>query len=495
MSDQGFLLASCCHCGQHIEFPQTGVGLTVACPHCEQETVLEEIPAETVAAPNPEEITAGELKAAMEAVVPRRRISIFYQLGLMLVALFMVFLPVAYFAFVGSVGYATYWYGVHGLVWFSGFTGGLYVYILKVVIYVGPLVGGIIAVFFMFKPILARPRRREEPVELNPAQHPRLYQFIAHLSDMLRVPVPRRIFLDCELNASAGFRRGLWSFLGNDLVLTLGLPLVAGLNTRQLAAVVSHELGHCTQALAMRLGYLIDRIDGWFIRVVYERDSWDESFAEWANSVNDWRLSLIVACAGLAIWLSRKVLSILLHLGHAASCFLSRQMEYHADACAMEVAGSAGLESLLLRFREQAVLQQMAYDRLGQSWKRKHQLPDSLPDFLEQLERHLPCTFHEDARLTLLNETAGWFATHPTPAQRIQKARQRAVAGVFAMEKPARLLFNQFTGTAQVITAGYYRQNLRLPVTDPMLKPAGEFFPAGDPRAEADESPGAQPGQ
>jgi Zn-dependent protease with chaperone function len=291
--------------------------------------------------------------------------------------------------------------------------------------------------------------------------------------------MPRRIYLDGELNASAGFRQGVWSLLGNDLVLTLGLPLVAGLNTRQLAAVVSHELGHCTQAFAMRLSYVIGRIDGWFLRVVYERDTWDDSFEEWGNSINDWRLKLIVLCAGLAIWFSRALLAALLHLGHAASCFLSRQMEYHADACAAAVAGSAGLESLLLRLREQAVLRGMAFDNLGESWKRRNKLPDDLPDYLAQLEMRLPPAFHEQARLTLLNETAGWFATHPTAAQRIQKARQQAAEGVFTLEKPARWLFTDFTAAARTVTGEYYRQNLRLPVTDPMLRPVAEFFPAG----------------
>jgi len=489
MSKHGFRLASCNHCGQHIEFPPEGLGLSVPCPHCDQETILEEMTPAVEAAPNQDQVTAGELKTAMEGTVPRRRVSLFYQFGLLLVALFMVLLPVAYFALVAGLAYATYWYGVHGLAFFSSFSGGLHVFILKGVLYAGPLVGGVIAVFFMFKPILARPRRREEPMELNPAQHPRVYQFIAHISDALRVPVPRRIYLDGELNASAGFRRGFWSFLGNDLVLNLGLPLVAGLNTRQLAALIAHELGHCTQAFAMRLGYLIARIDGWFLRVVYGRDSWDDSFEEWANSINDWRLALIVAFARLAIWLSRQVLSLLLHLGRAVDCFLSRQMEYHADTCAMAVAGSAGVESLLLRFREQAVLQGFAFNALGQHWKRRHQLPISLPDFLQQLESRLPPNFHEEARLTLLNETAGWFATHPTPAQRIRKARQRAVEGMFTLEKPARSLFSDFTATAQVITGRFYRQDLRLPVTDRMLKPANEFFAESDQPATPQATP------
>ena len=454
--------------------------MAVACPNCGLETVLQELSPPATEGTNPDEITAAELKDALAGVVYPGKVSALYQLGLLLVAMFMVLLPAIYLSFVVLLGYATYWYGVHAKVLLSSFTGGIHVFIIKVVLYLGPLIGGTISVFFMFKPILARPRRPPEPTEMNPARQARLYQFIAHLCDLLQVPMPQRIYLGGELNASAGFRRGLWSLLGKDLALTLGLPLVAGLNTRQLAAVVAHELGHCTQSMAMRLGFLINLIDRWFMRVIYERDTWDEAFEDWAHSVNDWRLSIIVACVGLAIWTSRRILAVLLWLGHAASCFLSRQMEYHADACAAAVAGSAGLESLLLRLREQEVVQSLASGSLHESWQRRHRLPDSLPEYLRHLESRLPPDFHEQARLTLLNETCGWFATHPTPAQRIQKARQQAVEGVFQMEKPASLLFKDFGATARAVTAEYYREELRLPVTDPMLRPVGEFFPESD---------------
>jgi Zn-dependent protease with chaperone function len=476
VSDQSFHRTCCKHCGQHIEFPEDALGSRVACPGCEQSLVLGEDPIIAASEPRPEELTAGELKAALEGTIPRRKVSLLYQFGLLLVAIFMVLLPIAYLCFIAGVIYGVYWYAFHGrALLFSGPTGGLYGIIFRVILYIGPLLGGLIAVFFMFKPILARPRKGIEPIELNPAEHPRLYQFIAHVSDALQVSIPGRIYLDCELNAGAGLRRGLASFFGNDLMLVIGLPLVAGLNTRQLSALIAHELGHCTQGLAMRLGYVIDRVDRWFVRVVYGRDSWDDAFEEWAGSIDDWRLEFIVLFARAAIRLSRAVLSFLLHLGHAASCFLSRQMEYHADACSIELAGSACVETLLLRLRELNLLQHLAYNGLNQLWQKRRQLPDSLPDFLTELEKRMPEDFHEQASSTLLNETAGWFATHPTPAQRIRKARQRSAQGIFTLEKPARVLFNDFTAAAKAITTMHYRQILRLPVTDRMLKPANEF--------------------
>ena len=98
MSGERFCICSCEHCGEYIGFPASGVGMRVACPHCAVETVLTE-PQEQ-AAEKLDPISAAELKEALAGTVTRRRISVFYQAGFALVALFMVLLPVAYLAFV-----------------------------------------------------------------------------------------------------------------------------------------------------------------------------------------------------------------------------------------------------------------------------------------------------------------------------------------------------------------------------------------------------------
>jgi hypothetical protein len=56
-------------------------------------------------------------------------------------------------------------------------------------------------------------------------------------------------------------------YLGNDLVLTIGLPLVAGFNLREFAGVLAHEFGHFSQGVGMRISYVIRSISFWFTRV------------------------------------------------------------------------------------------------------------------------------------------------------------------------------------------------------------------------------------
>jgi len=48
-------------------------------------------------------------------------------------------------------------------------------------------------------------------------------------------------------------------------------------------------------------------------------------------------------------------------------------------------------------------------------------------------------------------------------------------------------LFHDFDTTARAVTARHYRQNMRLAVTNPMLKPVAEFF--ADPSQQATATP------
>ena len=92
---------------------------------------------------------------------------------------------------------------------------------------VTPLVAGVVVVFFLFKPLFARQPKQAQPLALNPASEPLLYAFIEKICDTVGAPSPKRIDLDCQLNAAAAFRRGWLSLFGNDLVLVIGLPLAA----------------------------------------------------------------------------------------------------------------------------------------------------------------------------------------------------------------------------------------------------------------------------
>jgi hypothetical protein len=164
-----------------------------------------------------------------------------YRAGL-LVAVAMLVLPLLYLCVV--VGAAS------GVVWWATHTGWLTragTNQLTLLAYVAPISAGAILVFFMVKPIVARPVRRHDPVPLTREEQPELFEFIDTICGQVRAPVPHLVQVDCQVNASASFLPVRFGVLQRGLVLTIGLPLVAGLSVRQFGGVLAHEFGHFAQ--------------------------------------------------------------------------------------------------------------------------------------------------------------------------------------------------------------------------------------------------------
>lgn len=107
-----------------------------------------------------------------------------------------------------------------------------------------PLVAGVVVTFFLFKPILARPAKPPERLQLDPKTDSLIFAFVQRLCRILGTPRPTQIDVDLAVNASARLRRGWYSLHTTDLALTIGLPLASGLTVSQFTGVLAHELGH-----------------------------------------------------------------------------------------------------------------------------------------------------------------------------------------------------------------------------------------------------------
>ncbi len=460
MNDELHAKCACQHCGTHIEFPLEAAGMTFACPHCEQPTELsfEAPPANDPSRPSAAEI----LNAFQPGNLRPARTSFFYQIGLVLVTLVMVILPLIYLAMIAAMGWAVYYYAVHCKFLVTTMEAGARIYLVQLFLYAVPLFIGVLVLFFMVKPLFARRPKHAQPLALNPGVESTLFAFIAKICDEVGAPMPTRIDLDCDLNASASFRRGTVSMLGNDLVLRIGVPLVAGMTMQQFAGVIAHEFGHFTQGFGLRLSYLIRRINFWFARVVYERDAWDVWLANWVSETEDWRSMLLAAIAHLAVGFSRLLLKLLMYFGHGCCCFLLRQMEYDADSYEIKLAGSQAFEETVKRLRVLGEASKHSYQSMRAAWKLKRMLPENFPAFLTLQESKIP-----PDRRTLIEDSVGLsktglFHSHPSDGDRIRRARQAGEPGIFHLSQPASLLFANFEAVSKQITYLHYTDDVGL---------------------------------
>ncbi|QDU47634.1 Protease HtpX [Symmachiella dynata] len=403
-------------------------------------------------------------------IKPVRR-SIVYRFGILLVTIVMVVLPLLYVALIGLTGYAVYYHAVNhtGMLGAARGRGMIMVFL----VYLAPLVIGGILVLFMIKPLFARPAKHVRRRSLTNAGEPLIFALVERICEVVGAPQPRRIDIDYELNASARFRRGWLSFFGSDLVLTIGIPLAAGLSARQLTGVLAHEFGHFSQGVGMRLTYIVRNVNGWFARVVYERDEWDEWLAETASEV-DFRIGWILLLSQLCVAITRGVLWFLMLVGHAVSGFMLRQMEYDADRYETRVAGSETFAETSHRIRQLGVAygltQQAVVGLLNQGL-----YPDDLAKVMLKMGDELTPKALRQIKQSGDEEKTGIFDTHPCDKDRIASSEREKAPGIFHVDGPASKLFQNFEGLSKNVTWDLYR-DIGSPIKPQNMDPVEKLF-------------------
>lgn len=382
------------------------------------------------------------------------RESAVYRLAIGLVSFTMLLLPLIYLAIIAVVIWLLARHVIQDVSLFTSARGSGQ---MKgaVLLYIAPIVAGVILVIFMIKPLFAKPVERDKPRSLSREAEPMLFAFVDRICAAVGAPQPKRIDVDCQVNASASFRRGMLSMFGSDMVLTIGLPLVAGLTQRQFAGVLAHEFGHFSQGVGMRLSYLIRVINFWFARVVYERDSWDEWLKGSAQQL-DLRLGIVLYVAMFCVYVTRKILWVLMMFGHFISGFLMRQMEFDADRFEARLAGSEVFASTCRRLHVINIATQGAYSDLGEFY-REGRLGDNLPRLIEANLKQVPKEISEYVDKAIAESKTGFFDTHPADKERIASAQHENAPGIFHIARPATELFSNFSSLSKTATWDYYR--------------------------------------
>ncbi|MCL2625129.1 MAG: M48 family metalloprotease, partial [Planctomycetaceae bacterium] len=416
-------------------------------------------------------------------------VSATYRAAIVIVGLLMCLLALVYIGmivggFVGMYQYALYLYNHFGQVTesFNDSKGKNSVFILVIPFIPFLAIGAVL--FFMIKPFLFGWRWKDTRFELTREREPFLFDFLDKLSNYIGAIPPSRVFVDCNVNAAASFRHGIWSaiFGGQNCDLTLGLPLVAGMNMSQLVGVIAHEFGHFTQGGGMRFSNIIRTTTYWFLRVVYERDRFDQFIAALSTTGHIFNIIIFMAVR-LIVWLVRRVLWCLMMIGFAVSGFLSRQMEFDADQFEARIIGSKSFRNSTRRLLGLGISNAKSSYDVNQMFK-DELLVDNYPRLIAANSEIIADLLDKwvDENIKESRKT-GWFDTHPSNAARIEHAESLEADGVMHLDCPATFLFNDFDGVARQATWHYYTVENELDIKQSSLK-ASEIV-IGELKAES----------
>ena len=410
-----------------------------------------------------------ELLANLKPIDPVK-VPFHYKIGILCVAILTIILPISYVALVAGNGYLLY------QDWVVLAKGGP-----DSDIRIWTLIMWSALFIFTIKPIFSFRGGNFKPYELKREEEPLLHAYVDRLCDVVGAPRPTVIRVDCQVNASASFKN-TFSIFGNNLVLTIGLPLVAGLNLREFTGVLAHEFGHFAQGSGMRLTYLVRLTMSWLARVVYYRDRLDEWLVRWSRG-GDIRVMLILNILRFGVFITRCIMWFFLKTGEIFSCFMLRQMEYDADRYETRMAGCDAFKSTALKLPELNVAANYAFSDLANAWADKR-LADNFPRLILENRKQITEEILEDLRRCVLEEKTSLLATHPADADRIASSAKERTDGVFQLEGDAQVLFSDFDDLCTKATYVYYEAVFDEPIYRKQLVDTDELVDREKRRAE-----------
>jgi Zn-dependent protease with chaperone function len=315
-------------------------------------------------------------------------------------------------------------------------------------------------------------RQRVDPslhVEIGEDEAPELYAFIRRLCQETRAPLPRKIFLSPEVNASVFYHSSFLNlFLPAHKNLLIGLGLVNRLNLSEIKAVLAHEFGHFSQS-SMKLGTYVYTSNRIIVELVYGRD-WLDDVVAFLGRI-DIRIAIFAWGFAGILWGVRKGLEQLYKGINFANLALSRQMEFNADLVAVSVAGSdAGVNGLArTEFANEALMQ--AWHDLSAAADHKMYTRDLFyhqtraAEFLKVQRKNpklgesppLPDDPTQKTQVFQPGDEGvpSMWASHPSNYDREQNAK-RVYIRVPLDERPAWVLFSRAEDVREKVTRRFY---------------------------------------
>ena len=231
--------------------------------------------------------------------------------------------------------------------------GGFYIIIAKpMLITLGLGIGlaslGFFILAFLFKFIFKKHKiDRNHLTEITEETEPKLFKFINDIVQEVDTDFPKKIYLSTEVNASVFYDSSFWSmFFPIKKNLQIGLGLVNTITEQEFKAIMAHEFGHFSQK-SMKVGSYVYNVNQVIFNMLYDNESFDKTIQKWANISGYFSIFVLIAVKiieGIQ-WILKKMYDYI-NINYLA---LSREMEFHADEVAANVAGFLPLIESLLR--------------------------------------------------------------------------------------------------------------------------------------------------
>src|SRR5690606_5720455 len=219
---------------------------------------------------------------------------------------------------------------------------------LTITLGLGLIASGFMFLFFLFKFILVTNKTdTSEIFTVTQVEQPELFAMIHQLVNEIKTDFPQKVFLTYNVNASVFYNSSFWSmFFPVRKNLQIGVGLINSLTNQELRAILAHEFGHFSQR-SMKVGSYVYNVNNVIFNMLYNNESLRKMHENIAGLSSYLALPLYISI--FSINGIQKILQKLYDYVNINYLALSREMEFHADEIAANVAGSNAMTDGLKR--------------------------------------------------------------------------------------------------------------------------------------------------
>lgn len=188
---------------------------------------------------------------------------------------------------------------------------------------------------------------RSHLIEITKSDEPQLFKFIADIVKEVDTDFPKKVYLSSDVNACVFYDSSFWSmFFPIRKNLQIGIGLVNSITEQEFKAILAHEFGHFSQR-TMKVGSYVYNLNQVIYNMLYDNESFEKMIQNWSNLSGYFSIFVVIAVKIIeGIQLILKQLYEIINVSYMA---LSREMEFHADEIAANIAGYLPLKESLLR--------------------------------------------------------------------------------------------------------------------------------------------------
>lgn len=207
---------------------------------------------------------------------------------------------------------------------------------------------GLLTLFFLIKFIFTSNKADLSGfTEITKEEEPEIFAMIDDIVKQVETDFPKHIYISSQVNASVFYDSNFWSMIFPvKKNLHIGLGLMNAVTADEFKGILAHEFGHFSQR-SMKVGSYVYNVNYVIHNMLYDNDSYEKIVGRWA-SINGYITLFVMLGVKIVMgiqWILKQVYQVV-NINYLA---LSREMEFHADEVAANVAGSQALATSLLR--------------------------------------------------------------------------------------------------------------------------------------------------